>query len=339
MRTVPVPRPSQPNQVLIQVHTAGVNPVDAKYVVGDKVPTPITRFIRKYFLCNKIPGFDFSGTVVEASNGFQVGDAVFGTVPPFCGTLAEYIVAPSHQISFKPEALSWEQAAALPLVGITAVQCLQEHVVAGETHMLVLGASGGTGHVAIQVGRALGAAHVTAVCSSGSAEFCRECGAHSVLDYQQDLVAQLQEERRKYHVILDCVSSSDPRDAAHGSYPQLLQPPVAGERGELLLAPWLAPNYVYRRLGGSTIDWVHAGVERTIGWSFWNQHEKLFWIRFQETAAALKQLAEWADKSLLAPRIAVAYDFSAEGVKRAMDAIMGRHVRGKVVIAMTKPET
>jgi NADPH:quinone reductase-like Zn-dependent oxidoreductase len=330
LQNLPVPTANS-NQVLIKVHAAGLNPVDAKYVVGDKLPSKhLTNMLRSVYISNKIPGFDFSGTVVQASNGFNVGDAVFGTVPPFCGTLAEYLVAPVDQIYYKPQALSFQEAAALPLVGLTALQCLEDHVTSNIS-VLVIGASGGTGHVAVQVAKALGVKHITAVCSERSAQFCRVLGADGIIDYQNDLVQQLREQNRQYGVIMDCVTSADPRDTAPYNYPQLLQ---GADISATASKPpsWLTPNYIYRRLGGATNDWIYAGLERTMGISCWNKHEKLFWIRFPKSAGELKQLAEWADKKLLAPKISKQCDFTAEGVKEAMDLILERRVHGKVVV-------
>ena len=330
LQTRAMPKP-QSHQVLVKVHAAGLNPVDAKYVIGDKLPSEtLTNLLRRVYVSHKIPGFDFSGTVVQASNGFRVGDAVFGTVPPFCGSLAEYIAAPMDQVYYKPKSLSFPQAAALPLVGLTALQCLEDHVVPSSSHVLVIGASGGTGHVAVQVAKALGAAHVTAVCSPRSAQFCRDCGADDVLDYHKDLVQELRENGRQYDIVMDCVTSADPRDTAPHYYPRLLQ--QSPDHKSDKIPSWLAPNYIYRRLGGGTMDWVHAGLERTVGLNCWNEHEKLFWIRFPKTAGELKQLAEWADQKKLVPSISKTVDLSVDGVKDGMDAIMERRVHGKVVV-------
>ncbi|GKY98147.1 hypothetical protein MPSEU_000772500 [Mayamaea pseudoterrestris] len=316
------------NQVLIKVRSAGLNPVDAKLVVGDKIPFQrITKWLRKFYIHSKIPGFDFSGTVVDDAHGFRAGDAVFGTVPPFTGTLTEYLVAPVDQVYYKPQALSFHEAAVLPLVGLTALQCLQEHVTS-ESSVLIIGASGGTGHVAIQVAKALGAEHVSAVCSASSAEFCRNMGADMILDYRKDLLEQLQHQQVQYDVVMDCVTSDDPRDTAPYYYPRLIQQIGASDH----LPPWLSPNYIYRRLGGDTRDWIRAGLERTLGFNCWNKHEKLFWIRFPNSSGELKQLAVWADHKQLAPKINQVYEFNEKGVKNAFDAILDRRVKGKVVV-------
>ena len=117
---VPTPTPGQQrNHVLVRVVAAGLNPVDAKHIVGDKLPETWTfgrQRVRSY-IADKIPGFDFSGICMEDAHGFGHGDKVFGTMPPFHGTLAEYISVPLDQICYMPKNYSFAQAAALPLVG------------------------------------------------------------------------------------------------------------------------------------------------------------------------------------------------------------------------------
>lgn len=119
-KIIPTPQPKRSGHVLVRVHAASLNPVDAKDVLGDKLPDSwktAKRWMRTYYLSNKIPGFDFAGTVVEDASGFALNDRVFGTMPPFQGTLAEYISVPVDQICYMPSNYSFEQAAALPLVG------------------------------------------------------------------------------------------------------------------------------------------------------------------------------------------------------------------------------
>lgn len=140
-KTVPVPDVVGSNKnnnyraghVLVQVHAAGLNPVDAKDVMGDKLPhswTTVKSWLRS-FISDKIPGFDFAGVVVCGENDkdappphhFAAGDKVFGTMPPLCGTLAEYISVPIDQVCYMPSNLSFEEAAALPLVGYVLLRC------------------------------------------------------------------------------------------------------------------------------------------------------------------------------------------------------------------------
>ena len=166
-----VPKPVLPkdckDSVLVRVHAVGLNPVDAKQVSGDKLPQGYMRkFFHKAVVRDTVIGFDFSGVVEESNNGceYKAGDQVFGTVPPLYGSLQEYIVVPTHHIYRKPSSLTTVEAAALPLVGLTAYQALRPH--AGEsTSIVVLGASSGTGHMVLQVAERLGFTTRIAVCS------------------------------------------------------------------------------------------------------------------------------------------------------------------------------
>jgi NADPH:quinone reductase-like Zn-dependent oxidoreductase len=331
--TLPTPTLNQKkkNHVLVKVMFAGINPVDAKDVLGDKLPHSWQRMraiIKHNMVENHIIGFDFSGIVVESnSSSFQVGDAVFGTMPPSCGTLAEYVCAPLDQVCHKPTSLSFAQAAALPLVGLTALQSLKPYIHSNSS-ILILGASGGTGHVAVSVARVLGAQHVCGVCSQRNFEFVQQQGATHTLDYQvDDLVGNLERyceevlEKPAFDVILDCVTSADPRDKRN-EYPKLL--------GKLA-------STRYIRLGGETVDWFRAGCERVLPFSCFGK-EKLFWIRFPNSSDELQQLQEWADERKLKPHVSKVMDFTADQVQEAFDMILDRRVQGKIVIQVRKEE-
>jgi reticulon-4-interacting protein 1, mitochondrial len=362
-RVIPTPPAGRQGHVLVRVEAVGLNPVDAKDVMGDKFPhswKTVRSWIRSY-ASNKIPGFDFAGTCVERdSTHFSEGDKVFGTMPPFHGSLAEYISVPIDQLCYMPANFSFEQAAALPLVGyawhrtavdftshhccnsltcsafdplidvfsilsLTALQALSPHVSANSS-VLVVGGSGGTGHVALQVARCLGAKHITAVCSAKNADFCRASGATEIVDYTNAAVLETLEKSscKPFNFIMDCVTSADPRDQSM-NYPALLQ----NSRNKGLLTD----DYIYRRLGGPTTDWIRAGLERTVGLQLWaNKHERLFWVHFPKSSGELRQLQEWAESGKLMPHIAMAYEFTEEGVKEAFDAILSRRVKGKVVV-------
>ena len=211
---------------------------------------------------------------------------------------------------------------------LTALQAMKTHVTRG-CSVLVLGASGGTGHIMLQVAKnCLGAQHVVAVCSRPNAEFCRSCGATQVVSYNTnssntDVVYDLTKSNGKpFSVVMDCVTSADARDQSI-NYPKRIQ-----EASSVLLTD----DYVYRRLGGPSLDWIRAGLERSIGLNCWrDRHEKLFWVRFPNSAAELGQLQQWAEAGLLLPHISETYDF-AEGVKDAFEALLSRRVRGKVIV-------
>ena len=165
-------------------------------------------------------GFDFSGTVIRApeSSSFKTGDSIFGTAPPGHGTFSEEIVVPLDQVALKPPSLSFAEAAALPLVGLTALQSLKhDNGLDQGQHLLLIGASGGVGHVACQVAKALGA-KVTAICSARNSDFVLALGADRVVDYSQGDAATLDGLRAAvnalgaFHLCLDTVSSVESKD-------------------------------------------------------------------------------------------------------------------------------
>src|SRR6266566_5487501 len=141
-------------EVLIRVHAAGVNPADWKTRSGPARPGAMLPMIL---------GWDVSGTVEALGpevTQFQQGDAVFGMIrfPPTGATYAEYVAAPVSQIAHKPANIDHIHAAAIPLVGLTAWQALFEksHLTAGQT-VLIIGAAGGVGHLAVQLAKSHGA--------------------------------------------------------------------------------------------------------------------------------------------------------------------------------------
>lgn len=173
----PEPQPL-PTEVLVRVKAIGLNPLEARLRAGE------------FPLIGRPPfvlGWDISGVVGEAPQTwrFRPGDEVFGMplFPRAAGAYAEVVSAPALHLVRKPTSLSHVEAAALPIVGLTAWQGLVD--LAGVTEgdrVLVHGGGGGVGHVAIQVAKARGA-HVVATASGSKREFVEGCGADEVIDY------------------------------------------------------------------------------------------------------------------------------------------------------------
>jgi NADPH:quinone reductase-like Zn-dependent oxidoreductase len=178
------PIPSD-NEVLIKVRAAAVNALDwrlmrgkpffARLIAGGLSKPKITR-----------PGRDVAGVVEAAGKNvtqFQPGDEVFGTC---LGAFAEYACADESKLALKPPSISFEDAAALPIAGITALQGLRDQgrIRPGQK-VLIDGASGGVGTFAVQIAKSFGA-HVTAVCSTRNVETARSLGADVAIDYTQE---------------------------------------------------------------------------------------------------------------------------------------------------------
>ncbi|WP_314219995.1 NADP-dependent oxidoreductase [Streptomyces zaehneri] len=178
----PAPRP---NEVLVRVRAAGVNPTDWKHrATGGFLGEPPF-----------VLGWDLSGTVEAVGIGvaaFAPGDEVFGMLPyPYGhGSHAEYAIAPVRALWHKPAGIDHVQAAALPLVSLTAWQALVENagLEAGQ-RVLIHAAAGGVGHVAVQIAKARGA-YVIGTASAGKHDFLRELGVDEVIDYRENDVTE-----------------------------------------------------------------------------------------------------------------------------------------------------
>jgi len=193
VRLAEVPRgmPGE-GEVLVRVRATSVNAADKYLLQGRPF---ITRFPMGLFRPKTSRlGLDLAGEVVAAGPGvksLRKGDAVFGTAPDDFGreldrAYAEYARVPERLLAIKPANLAFEEAAAAPIAGLTALQGLKSEgrLQAGQ-HVLVNGASGGVGTFAVQIAKALGA-EVTAVCSTANVDQARALGADRVIDYTKD---------------------------------------------------------------------------------------------------------------------------------------------------------
>lgn len=185
LRQVPTPEPSE-GEVLVKLFASSVNPLDDFSIRGPLFFVPkLGRLLKP---THKIAGADYAGIIESTGrdvNQFRPGDAVFGAsfTGKAQGGFAEYVCAREDALAPKPTNLSFEQAAAVPVAAITALQALRDHggVQPGQ-NVLIDGASGGVGTFAIQIAKSFGA-HVTAVCSTRNVELARSLGANHVIDY------------------------------------------------------------------------------------------------------------------------------------------------------------
>jgi NADPH:quinone reductase-like Zn-dependent oxidoreductase len=185
------------NQLLIQVKAASINPLDWKIYGGEM----------KLLSGSKFPkgvGIDFAGVVAQVGGAvtrFRAGDAVFGLLEVFKGgTLADYVVVTENDLAPKPDNISFEQAASLPVTGLAALQIVDQLAAIGQGHeVLVNGATGGVGTFAVQLAKRRGA-RVTAVTGPTGTKAAAEWGADTVLDYTQQDIAQLSQ---RFDTIID----------------------------------------------------------------------------------------------------------------------------------------
>ncbi len=201
------PTPSD-NQVLVKVHAASANPLDWHRMRGAPVLVRLTDGLLKPK--NTQLGADIAGVVEAVGRNvtqFKPGDAVFGGCE--VGGFAEYVCVSEKGLVPKPASITFEQAAAIPVAALTALQALRNkgQLRPGQT-VLINGASGGVGTFAVQIAKALGAA-VTGVCSTRNGELVRSIGADHVVDYTQ---ADFRKNGQRYDLILDNVGTLSAAD-------------------------------------------------------------------------------------------------------------------------------
>jgi NADPH:quinone reductase-like Zn-dependent oxidoreductase len=208
MEELPVPTPAD-DQLLVEVKASSLNALDWHFLTGTPYLARVVMGLRrpKWF----VRGADVAGVVVAVGKDverFGVGDAVFGEGPG--GGCGEYLTLKEANVVALPDGVSFEAAGATPVAALTALQGLRTHadVQPGE-RVLINGAAGGVGTMAVQIAKALGA-HVTAVCSTRNVDMVRALGADDVIDYTlDDFVTR----GARFDVMLDNVGNRRPRDS------------------------------------------------------------------------------------------------------------------------------
>jgi len=294
-------------EVLVRVHAAGVDRGVWHVMTG--LPYPI-RLAGYGFRAPKhgVPGTDLAGVVTAVGadvTRFAPGDEVFGTG---IGTYAEYARAREDQLTAKPTTLTFEQAAALPASGVTALQALRDRgAVQPGQHVLVIGASGGVGTFAVQLAKAFGA-EVTGVSSTAKVDLVKSLGADHVIDYTREDFA---DGTRRYDLILDIGGSTPVRRLRRALRPRGTLVFVGGENSGNLTG-------LGRQLRGALLS------------PFLRQ--RLVLLVAKERAADLETLTGLIEDGKLVPSVDRSYPL--DEAPDALRALENGHVRGKVVITV-----
>jgi len=229
LKETEIPVPTD-DQVLVRVRASSVNPADWYLIRGKPF---LVRLAGSGFLRPRstLTGADVAGTVTAVGKGVKdvrVGDEILGIAS---GAFAEYVTVPESTLVEKPASLSFEEAAAVTLAGLTALQALRTHgnVRPGQK-VMVHGASGGVGTFAVQIANALGA-EVTAVCSTGKMDLARSLGAHHVIDYTKEDFAK---SGLRYDVVLVVNGSRPARDYQRALTPGGTCVLIGGSIGQIL---------------------------------------------------------------------------------------------------------
>lgn len=294
------------DQVLVRVHANSINAGDYFSMLGSPwlvrfsvgFPKP-----KDYIL-----GWDMAGRVEAVGSAvtqFQPGDAVFGAVN---GAFADYVVAAAGRLAPKPANLSFEQAAAVPTAGLTALQGLRD---AGQVQpgqkVLINGAAGGVGTFAVQIGKALGA-QVTGVCSTRNVEMVRSLGADHVIDYTRE---DFTRSGQRYDLILDNAGNRAFSDMRRVLAPQGRIIPNSGHGGmsyvlkAFLLSPFMRQQDkpLFTTTNGNDLDVLRELIEAG-------------------------KVTPVIDRGYPFDQIPAALGYAAQG-----------HARGKVVITVAAPMT
>ncbi len=300
----PIPKD---NQVLIKVHAASLNygnlvllrgkPFLARFAFGLLKP--------KY----SIPGGDIAGRVEAVGKDvkqFQPGDDVFGDLSG-CGWsgFAEYVSVPEHALALKPANMSFEEAAAVPMAAITALQGLRDKgkIQSGQK-VLINGASGGVGTFAVQIAKSFGA-EVTGVCSTRNVDILRSIGADHVIDYTKEDFTQ---KKQSYDLIL----------AVNG-----YQPISAYKRA-------LSPKGIFVHVGGSGAQLFQAMVQGP--WISMTGSKKMGSMLQRANQKDLMYMKELLEAGKVKPVIDRCYKLSE--VPEAFRYFAEGHAQGKVVITV-----
>jgi alcohol dehydrogenase len=186
--TIPKPSITSPSEILVAVHAASLNPIDKIRVQGGLA------MLMPEAYDQSVLGYDVSGVVKEVgtqASKFKVGDEVFArldTKGMKFGALAEYVVDDESSFGFKPSNISFSEAAAIPLAGLTALQALRRGGVTKGSKVFIAGGAGGVGSLAIQIAKTmLGASFVCTTASAGAGvDLCLKLGADRVIDYKSE---------------------------------------------------------------------------------------------------------------------------------------------------------
>lgn len=297
------------DQVLIRAHATSANPYDWHFMRGMPYVMRLAGSgVRKPK--HSILGYDLAGEVEAVGKDvtrFKPGDEVYAQAG--MGSFAEYVAVPEEFVSPKPVNLSYEQAATVPLAGVTALQGVRD---AGKLQpgqkILIIGASGGVGTFAVQIAKVLGA-NVTGVCSTRNVALVRSIGADHVIDYtKEDFARGVQ----KYDVIFQVAGETSPSACRRALTPN----------GRLVMSSgdskgrWIGP--------------VDRIVKATVQSPFVSQ--KLITFVAKRSREDLEHLTELIEDGRVTPVIDRSYPLA--GIPEAIRYVETGHARGKVVITV-----
>jgi NADPH:quinone reductase-like Zn-dependent oxidoreductase len=305
-----VPFPQRgPGEVLIMVNAAGCNPIDAK-IRGGKVPFP---------KLPKVPGGDVAGTVLESDSvDFPVGTKVFGLCQGFrpnvhWGCYAEQVAVKADHLAKIPNSLTFEQAASLPLVSLTAIQALDKASLQPQQKILIHAGSGGVGSHAIQIAKARGLFVIT-TCSTPNVDYCtNQLGADLVIDYKSHKFEDLLKEQ---NIAVDCVL-----DTIAGNYEPRSMSCLKSSGTYISVLAQVKPAAVAI---GKIKSWVKLGPKYIVH-------------MVQPSGDDMRRLVDMVEKGQIKPQVGKVMPLEEAAAAHA--ELETGHTRGKIVLAISGETT
>jgi NADPH:quinone reductase-like Zn-dependent oxidoreductase len=296
------------NEVLIKVRAAGLNPMDWHLMRGAPGFVRLFTGLRKPKRTSL--GMDVAGEVESAGaavEGLKPGDKVFGLIE---GAFAEYVCGPASAVTLMPQNITYAQAAAVPIAGLTALQALRDKgkVQSGQK-VLINGASGGVGTFAVQISKWMGA-KVTGVCSTRNVDLVRGIGAERVIDYTHEDFTTLAE---RYDVIFDLVGNR-----SLGAFRSVLN-----RKGVFIACGGGGPE--------TPASHLLAGMLKQLVLR-WFTSQRLVGILAKRKKEDLDVLSQLMTSGDVTPVIDRCYGLNE--VPQAIRYVEGGHARGKVVITL-----
>lgn len=305
------------NDVLIKVHAASINPLDLRVLEGEfKAILPVQFPF--------ILGNDFAGTVVEVGANvtqFKAGDEVYAKTD-LNGAFAEYTVVQQSSLALKPQNISMELAASLPLVSLTAWQALVEiaKVQAGQK-VLIHAGSGGVGSIAIQLAKHLGATVATTT-SGKNARWVRELGADIIIDYK---TTDFEQELKDYDVVLDTQGGKTLEKSLN-----------VLKRGGRLISISGPPDRAFAE--AIKVNWLLKCVIPLLSWSIRNKAKKrgvtYSFLFMQPNGQQLSKISELIEAEKIKPVVDKTYEFSE--IKDAFQYVNTGRAKGKVILKISE---
>ncbi|XP_036449080.1 reticulon-4-interacting protein 1 homolog, mitochondrial [Colossoma macropomum] len=329
-----------PNEVIVKVHAAGLNPLDinmrggygAATLAMKRDPLSINKAGSEFPL---ILGRDVSGEIMECGldvSYFKPGDEVWAAIPPWKqGSLAEFVVLSANEVSHKPKSLSHVDAASLPYVAATAWSALVNtgglnKDNSAKKRVLILGGSGGVGTFAIQMLKSWGA-HVTVTCSQNAERLVRGLGADDVVDYTAGPVEKKLQTLEKFDVILDNIGGETEHWALG------LLKPWCGAKYVTLVTPFLR-NTDQLGLADGMMQTAVTVATKALKHITKGVHYR--WGFFAPSGPALDDISEMVDAGKI--RAVVEEQFSFAQVPQAFERVEKGHARGKTVVTVTREQ-